>query len=111
MRTLLPQSHQHGDCHDHEGYLFFCPACKHGHVYTIKCSYPGPRWTFNGNMEKPSFQASLLHTTPFKTEDGGPEICHLFVTDGMIQFCGDCTHDLAGKTVPLPDLNATQEQE
>jgi len=29
-------------------------------------------------------------------------ICHSFVTDGQIQFLGDCTHKLAGRTVPLP---------
>jgi hypothetical protein len=27
----------------------------------------------------------------------------LFVTDGRIQFLGDCTHALAGQTVDLPD--------
>jgi hypothetical protein len=30
-------------------------------------------------------------------------VCHLFVTDGRIQFLGDCTHALAGQTVDLPD--------
>ena len=29
--------------------------------------------------------------------------CHTFVTDGRIQFLGDCTHALAGQTVDLPD--------
>ena len=33
-------------------------------------------------------------------------VCHSFVTDGRIQFLGDCTHDLAGHTVELPDLAA-----
>ncbi|MGC4033677.1 MAG: hypothetical protein QM754_18485 [Tepidisphaeraceae bacterium] len=27
--------------------------------------------------------------------------CHSFVRDGQIEFLGDCTHELAGKTVPL----------
>ena len=31
------------------------------------------------------------------------DICHSFVTDGRIQFLGDCTHKLAGQTVDLPD--------
>ncbi len=32
---------------------------------------------------------------------GKDEVCHSFVTDGQIQFLGDCTHKLAGQTVPL----------
>lgn len=28
-------------------------------------------------------------------------VCHSFVFDGEIRFLGDCTHALAGKTVPL----------
>ena len=30
-------------------------------------------------------------------------ICHSFVKDGQIQFLSDCSHELAGQTVPLPD--------
>jgi hypothetical protein len=33
---------------------------------------------------------------------GAPTRCHSFVTDGNIAYCPDCTHALAGKTVPLP---------
>lgn len=25
-------------------------------------------------------------------------------TDGMVQFLGDCSHALAGQTLPLPDM-------
>ncbi len=28
--------------------------------------------------------------------------CHTFITDGRIQFLGDCSHKLAGQTVDLP---------
>ena len=31
-------------------------------------------------------------------------ICHSFITDGSIEFLPDCTHELAGKTVPLEDF-------
>jgi hypothetical protein len=30
--------------------------------------------------------------------------CHSFLVDGQIQFLGDCTHALAGQTVPLPEI-------
>lgn len=29
--------------------------------------------------------------------------CHSFVVDGQMQFLGDCTHALAGQTVPIPE--------
>jgi len=32
------------------------------------------------------------------------QVCHSFVTDGRIQFLGDCTHNLAGQTVDLPEI-------
>ncbi len=30
---------------------------------------------------------------------------HSFVVDGHIQFLGDCTHELAGQTVDIPDFD------
>jgi len=38
-----------------------------------------------------------------KRYPGADVVCHSFVTDGRIQFLGDCTHTLAGQTVDLPD--------
>lgn len=32
-------------------------------------------------------------------------VCHSFVTDGKIQFLSDCTHDLAGQTVDMVDID------
>lgn len=84
-------------------YLFWCPGCKFGHVFYVhKPSPHGYQWTFNGNMEKPTFRASLLipghkSNPPYRSLPR----CHLFVTDGMIQYCSDCEHELAGKTVPM----------
>ena len=71
-------------------YAFHCPACGHSHLYEV------PRWQWNGSLEKPTFTPSLLNTTDTTR-------CHLFVTDGRIAFCGDCTHPLAGKTVEMED--------
>jgi hypothetical protein len=31
------------------------------------------------------------------------EICHSFVTAGHIQFLSDCTHEMAGQTVEIPE--------
>lgn len=72
---------------------FFCPGCKREHPYSI------PRWTWNGDMEKPTFTPSL------DCNRHDPQShCHLFVIDGKIEFCADCYHELAGQTVDMPDV-------
>lgn len=84
-----------------QGYIFYCPGCKEAHHYWTKPER-GHVWAFNGNVERPTFTPSLRL---FETDNGVEHtICHLFVTDGQIIFCGDSNHDLKGKTVPLPEL-------
>jgi hypothetical protein len=105
------------------GLMFWCPGCQTSHlVYHGVGS--GPRWNWNENVDKPTFTPSILTRTghyisshkigddcwctynikypdrPSKFKCG---ICHSFVTDGRIQFLSDCTHELAGQTVDLPD--------
>jgi hypothetical protein len=100
-----------------QGFMIFCPGCKCGHVfYTVNPG--GPTWSFNNNFERPTFTPSLLikegHYADGKhpcwcdynkehPDKPGPScrICHSVVTDGQIAFCGDSTHELANKTVPL----------
>ena len=53
-------------------------------------------------MEKPTFRASLLiegipANPPYKARPR----CHLHITDGNVEFCQDCEHEMAGKTVPM----------
>ena len=98
-----------------------CPGCKGHHVIN-------DLWSFNGDIDKPTFSPSVLvrsgHYAPhFKPGDncwctynaeqekkGEPlapfkcTICHSFVRDGKIQFLNDCTHELAGQTVELPEV-------
>jgi len=101
--------------HTNDGkFIFFCPGCKCGHGF--KTTPPEPQWTFNGDMEKPTVRASILVRSgkypkePFKFDQEGnvvgyeKAVCHSFITDGMIQFMDDCTHELKGKTVPLEDF-------
>lgn len=92
------------------GYMFRCPGCDEAHHYAVDKPQPnGAQWSFNGDVNKPTFSPSLLIKTGravdpnFVPEEGDPpEVCHLFVTDGQVQFCSDSTHKLAGQTVPLP---------
>ena len=91
---------------------FFCPGCRRMHAVNV-AGGPGPSWGYNGDPEKPTFMPSVLVTwsepsdveaewdDPTKDQ---PRVCHSFVTDGRIQFLGDCTHSLAGQTVDLPEF-------
>ncbi|MEK9209699.1 DUF6527 family protein [Sphingomonas sp. 2378] len=89
---------------------FWCPGCGYEHLVVVESTASEPVWGFNGNHEKPTFTPSVLVRTgravnpAFIPEPGDPpEVCHSFVTDGRIQFLGDCTHHLAGQTVDLPE--------
>ncbi|NYE62180.1 hypothetical protein FHW58_003395 [Duganella sp. 1224] len=103
---------------------FNCPGCGEIHVLAIGPSAAGtprPVWGFNGNGDAPTFTPSVLSRAghyidgdtkecwcTYEARFGRPSpfkccVCHSFVTDGQIQFLSDCTHALAGKTVPLPD--------
>lgn len=102
------------------GYSIDCPGCNDSHTIITNPVYAaevpaGPCWTFNGNVDLPTFRASLLVRTgtyadPNYEPDAELEkewpstLCHSFITDGNIQFLTDCTHHLAGQTVELPEL-------
>jgi len=49
-------------------------------------------------MDKPTFSPSLKISGGSK---GSEYCCHLVVTDGVLNFCADCSHELAGKSVPM----------
>jgi hypothetical protein len=95
------------------GYAHFCIACKEMH--------PLPDgWSFNGDLEKPTFSPSFKHSgMKIVTDEGGnwtgewvldekgdpvPYICHYILTNGILHYCSDCTHSMAGQSVPLAEL-------
>lgn len=81
------------------GYNLKCPGCKNWHtIYTRKIKNR-PAWRFDNNLEKPTFTPSLLLTYHDKRR------CHSFIRNGQWEFLNDCTHELAGKTVPMVELN------
>ncbi len=87
-------------------FSFNCPACKQLHgVWTSSKNNKGAKWSFNGNIDKPTITPSL-DIKWYKT--GTNEIvrrCHSVITAGMISFCGDCTHNLAGQVIEIPEIN------
>jgi len=88
--------------------IFWCPGCDMPHgIQTGQGA--GPRWGWNNDVEKPTFTPSILVRFPW-----GPEkkqcVCHSFVREGKIEFLSDCTHNLAGQTVSLPDWEDPESQ-
>ncbi len=75
--------HDSGDKH-----FFHCPGCGCAHGVDTG-------WSYNGDAARPTISPSVLVTTVGAR-------CHSFVRDGAIEFLSDCTHALAGRTVPLP---------
>jgi len=92
------------------GYIiqFWCPGCEVKHSVTVE--HPDNpsqcAWGFNKDYDKPTFTPSIKTTLPPTVEDGTSKICHLFLTDGKLQFLSDCWHPLANQTVDLPDFPA-----
>lgn len=101
---------------------FYCPGCQEMHQVRVVPDGGSPCWGFNGDHDRPTFTPSVLvrsgHHLP-EHRPGKPcwctynaanpdkpavftcDVCHSFVRDGRIQFLGDCTHALAGQTIPL----------
>ena len=90
---------------------FKCPGCGDMHVV------PGDRWAVSGTSPQgvtcsPSLLATSGHYCPGRVEDNGCWCgqdlgfscyrCHSFIRGGRIEFLSDCSHALAGKTVPVP---------
>lgn len=82
----------------------WCPGCQALHMPTFRCPEhggpaTGPVW--DGDPHSSPFTMSpsyLVHQTEVSP------LCHSFIRDGRWEFLGDCTHELAGQTVPLEPL-------
>jgi hypothetical protein len=58
-------------------------------------------WTWNGDTDKPTLRPSILTQNHLHR-------CHTWVNDGKAQFLDDCSHEQAGKTVELLDVEDAQ---
>jgi hypothetical protein len=89
-----------GKCHLGEIYLFQCPGCGYSHWVR---DHGKPRWSIFGlENNSPTVSPSILVRGQYR--------CHSFIRDGNIQFLSDCTHNLAGKTVELPDWDEDEKE-
>lgn len=97
----------------HWTYAHWCPACEELHDFAVEQPFSnGARWFWceNENAEAPTFSPSMNITVgpmPADSErPGAIDVCHYFLSKGELCYLGDCTHRLAGQTVPLPDIPA-----
>src|SRR5680860_1899129 len=83
----------------HTQYFYFCKGCGYEHCFALKNK--GGHHDFNMDLENPTISPSLL-------QNFSPDrICHSFIKNGMIQYLGDCWHELRGQTIELPDIIIT----
>lgn len=106
------------------GFIYWCQGCEETH--SVRTDGLGA-WGFDGNLAAPTFSPSVLVTSGHYVSTHKPgdrcwctynaehpnrpasfqcHRCHTFVVAGMVQFLADCSHALAGQTLPLPDLPA-----
>lgn len=85
--------------------MFVCPGCMEMegggtglHILAVNTDARSPSWTWDGNLEAPTLTPSIL------TGRGSDRVCHSFLTAGVFNFLGDCTHSMANQQVPMPDL-------
>jgi Family of unknown function (DUF6527) len=88
------------------GWMFECPGCRGYHVVYVDPhrSPNGSQWLFNGDIEAPTFEPSINYRIDYHVSLGkSPVVCHLYVTNGKLQFLDDCTHALKGQTIAMPE--------
>lgn len=86
----------------------WCPGCEDVHCIDSE------RWTFDGDMVRPSISPSILvrmygfphgiDPAPGEIQKPGEQTCHSFVRGGVWEFLSDCTHSLAGQHVAMADV-------
>ncbi len=82
----------------------WCPACNEMHDYAVEKPFKnGAQWSFNGNLDSPSFNPSMNYSVG-PMSNGNIYRCHYFVTAGRIIYQLDSTHSMSGQTVDLPDI-------
>lgn len=81
--------------------VHWCPGCDRVHIL------PWQRggWEFNGDREKPTFTPSFKHQWPeWEGQKKVERVCHYIISAGVLNFCADSKHALAGQAMPMQPL-------
>ncbi|MCI7733273.1 MAG: hypothetical protein MSK39_00585 [Dysosmobacter sp.] len=85
------------------GYLVRSPATGALLLFYTNPEFSPCVWTFNGDMERPTFSPSmLLHPDNIHGRE------HFFVRAGKIEYLQDCDHPMAGMTVDMVDVDGEE---
>ncbi len=109
MKAALRTVEDHGV--RYSALMFVCPGCAEpytlpsGESYTpsgihmlpVNSSDKSPSWAWDGDIEAPTVSPSILTRW-------NDRVCHSFLRAGVFEFLDDCTHSLAGQSVPMVDL-------
>ena len=85
---------------DDEALVYMCPACVCIHRIPVSPG-KGAWWQWNGDVNLPTFRPSIRVVVEGYKD---AYVCHAYVTGGAVRFLSDCTHAMAGQTVPLPEM-------
>lgn len=81
-------------------YYHYCSGCNQMHcINTLRRNALNAQWSFNGNMDIPTFNPSIKILG-----DKATIICHYFIHSGQIEYCADSAHKLAGQRMELPEI-------
>jgi len=115
LRAVMWDKKRREESPDMKEFLFWCPGCERHHLIRTGSKTP-PNWTFNGDLEKPTFSPSYLCGGHVYNDDGSVKDmfvksrCHSFIENGSIWYLEDCHHTLKGQTVALPDVEEARER-
>lgn len=86
--------------------FYWCQAC--GRVHGVRVddgpSIPQPKWSWDGDRERPTLSPSIKESFPADDESPEEIVCHHFVKAGRIEYCGDNPHILNGATVDMVEI-------
>jgi hypothetical protein len=78
-------------------YSHFCPGCQTCHSFNVHdLSRDGRVIGWCGDVHRPSTGEPIRHE-----KDG--RVCEYILRAGVIHYFQNCTHELAGKSVPMID--------
>lgn len=92
------------------GWAHWCPACEEMHVFaTDKPNSQGAQWRFNNDANHPTFEPSMHikinnKDHPHHQPNAATTVCHYTLTAGILTYLMDCTHDMRGRKIYLPEL-------
>jgi hypothetical protein len=104
VRVKVRKHHPQPKYHTNDK-IFWCPACKQRHKVD-------KRWKLSGSLRKPTIEPDVIGEYPISGELLQVQTvrCHVQVKDGMLHYAEDCGHSLAGKSIPMVEIEKAENE-